>query len=431
MKSGIIIISGELLEKLVGEVGSNDISLLSVDGGDVYTMLQEIYPQAGVPGSLYCATQPKQIPVTAFGKPEDRVRLIAYRSARMTKELQHAEPKDVTGYVLLGKEWESVPVQVVPVKGEIFSRSKGLLETDRLAGKRVSIFGLGSGGSPIAVELAKAGVMDFYLMDHDRLEVANVARHVAGISHVGRYKTKVMADMIREKNPYARIHTWEEKVSFENHEVVREMVRKADVNVCATDSRPSRLIINRLCVEENRPCVFAGASRRAYGGQILRVRPYISPCYQCFCSLLPEKAEDQEISRQEQAENRAYSDRPVPIEPGLASDIAPISIMVVKIIINELLGDVKSTLHSLDKDLIAPWYLWLNRREPGTPYEKLKPMGYNVNVMSILRWYGIDLRRHPGCPVCGDFEAHVAKEEGIEVPNSQCVLEPTEGEGIG
>ena len=182
------------------------------------------------------------------------------------------------------------------------------------------------------------------------------------------------------------------------------IIRKADEVICATDNKSSKLITNRLCVEENKPCIFAGAFRRAHGGQILVVQPFVSLCYQCFCMLLPEKENDQEISSQEHAESLAYTDRPVPIEPGLSIDIAPISLMVVKIVIQHLLKGKETTLRSLDDDLKAPFLFWLNRREKGTQYEKLQPLGFNFNGITILRWYGVDMKKHPDCPVCGHEE---------------------------
>jgi hypothetical protein len=117
---------------------------------------------------------------------------------------------------------------------------------------------------------------------------------------------------------------------------------------------------------------------------------------------LPELDKDQEVSSQEQAENLSYTDRPVPIEPGLSTDIAPVSIMLVKLVIQELLKGTETTLSSLDDDFVAPLFFWLNRREAGTQYEKLKPLEFNISGMHILRWYGIAMERHPECPVCGE-----------------------------
>jgi len=116
---------------------------------------------------------------------------------------------------------------------------------------------------------------------------------------------------------------------------------------------------------------------------------------------LPEVANDVVVSSNI-AERISYSDHPVAVEPGLSNDISPAIMMSVKLIIQELLkSNQTTTLRSLDEDLIAPWYLWLNRRENGTPYENLKPLGYDINGLKILRWYGIEINRDPHCPVCG------------------------------
>ena len=66
-------------------------------------------------------------------------------------------------------------------------------------------------------------------------------------------------------------------VTAENLETIRPLIAAADVVICGTDSRPSKLLLNRLCIEENVVAVYGGAFRRAYGGQVLRVRPKTSP----------------------------------------------------------------------------------------------------------------------------------------------------------
>ena len=73
---------------------------------------------------------------------------------------------------------EGNEITVIPSRENLYKRNKGLLEVDILANKRVLIIGLGSGGSPIAVELAKAGVGQFALADFDRVELHNLSRHI-------------------------------------------------------------------------------------------------------------------------------------------------------------------------------------------------------------------------------------------------------------
>ena len=66
---------------------------------------------------------------------------------------------------------------------------------------------------------------------------------------------------------------------------------------------------------------------------------------------MPNIADDIEISNDRQTKRIAYSDIPnIPIEPGLSTDIAPISIFIVKLAILELLKGDEHTLHSLYDD---------------------------------------------------------------------------------
>ena len=89
--------------------------------------------------------------------------------------------------------------------------------------------------------------------------------------------------------------------------------------------------------------------------------------------------------------------------------------MVTKLAIQHLLHGQPTTLSSLDEDLIAPWYLWLNRREKETDYEQLDALGFNVDGMHILRWYGIKMERNPDCPICGNFLDSLIQLEGFDI----------------
>ena len=160
--------------------------------------------------------------------------------------------------------------------------------------------------------------------------------------------------------------------------------------------------------------IYGGAFSRAYGGQILRVRPKHSPCHQCFVAAMPDEASDIEISSATDASEIAYSDRPVAIEPGLSLDVLPIANMLAKLVLLELVADKSSTLNTLRRDFDAPWYLWLNRPEPGTQYADLPPLSESSDEMTINRWYGIYFDRDEACPVCGDFVASLASSYGLD-----------------
>ena len=305
-------------------------------------------------------------------------------------------------------------VAFADVQPELATRRSGILETTILRDKSVLCLGVGTGGAHGAIELAKCGVGHFALVDRDRLSVGNVVRHPGGISQVGRFKVHVLRDLIHDKNPDAKVQAYAIDLNHDSQDKLKELIDEADVVICGTDNRPSRLLINRLCVEANVVAVYGGAFRRAYGGQVQCVHPRRSPCFECFVAAMPDEASDVEVSSAADAAEIAYSDRPVAVEPGLSLDVLPIANMVAKLALMELVADKQTSLSILKKDYEAPWYLWLNRPEPGTQYASLPPLNTLDNEMTINRWYGIDFERDTACPVCGDFISTIATSYGLD-----------------
>jgi hypothetical protein len=136
---------------------------------------------------------------------------------------------------------------------------------------------------------------------------------------------------------------------------------------------------------------------------------------------MPDEAANVEISSAAAAEGIAYADRPVEVQPGLSLDITPISNMVAKLALLELLSDKSSPLNVLARDYSAPWYLWVNRPEPGTPYADWPALSESADEMTINRWYGIDLARDAECSACGTFNESVAASYGLDLDSLETV----------
>jgi len=401
---------------VAGEWGSGAVrkaDLTSFDEGDVYSFTG-LGPGVRVRGSIHRTTSDSPVSPDSFGDPGDKVRVVFYRNR--ASDLSRGDPvfDAAEGFVRTHSEWRKAIVQVLPLRRDLFARHQGLYETDVVADKTVAVFGLGSVGGEIGLNLGQSGICSMFLADKDRYDVPNVARQIAPVSYVGRYKTRGAADVLREKNPFIDVKCFEFEVSRKTKELVREIVKQADVVVCALDEPRARRVINEVCVEEGKACVYGGLRRRAYGGQVLFVEPGKSPCLACYEAEMPESAADRRISRPEQAERIAYSDLPVAVEPGLALDIKPIALMMTKLALQHLLRGKETTLRSLDEDLVASLYIWFSRREPDTPFARLEPLGFEMSGLRILRWFGIPLERRSDCPVCGDFVGRTAERYGID-----------------
>jgi len=305
--------------------------------------------------------------------------------------------------LIKNKNQQECFVKYIPEKSELYSRSKGLLETSHLENKTVGIVGLGSGGSPIAVELAKAGIGNFVLIDFDRIELSNVARHICGVNDLGRYKTYAVRDYILQKNPFASVKTLEIDVNEKAEECTKALA-KVDIIIAASDNDKSRFLLNDIALKYKIPAIFGRAITRAIGGDVLRVRPYQGPCYNCLYSQELRNTEEEISQRERQAKKflpdyTSEENLNAVVQVGLASDIAPITNFMVKLALVELSKGTNSGISSLEEDLIADFYIWANRRE--YVYEGWSKLEYNFNKPSILRWYGAKVERDPNCMVCG------------------------------
>jgi molybdopterin/thiamine biosynthesis adenylyltransferase len=305
--------------------------------------------------------------------------------------------------ILTGNGVAGADTRFVPRRSELYTRNTGLLETSALAEKRVVIVGLGSGGSPVALELARAGIGHFTLIDFDRLELGNISRHVCGVNDLGRYKTLAVRDQVLQKNPYAEVSTMEVNVN-QSLSQVEDAVAACDLLIVASDNDQSRFNLNQMSLNNNKVALYGRAITRAAGGDVLRVRPWKGPCYNCIFSsgLIDGREEEMSQKRQALAVLPAYVEEDkmnTMIQVGLSSDIAPIANMMAKMALVELSRGIETGMSTVDEDLASDFYVWANRREEA--YANWPRMGFKWTHPSILRWYGARVDRDPDCLVCG------------------------------
>lgn len=311
------------------------------------------------------------------------------------------------GFAKNGGTVSGLRVEYVPDRSELYTRSKGLLEVGALEKKHVLIVGLGSGGATIAVDLAKAGVGNFTLIDFDRVELHNISRHIAGVNELGRLKTNVVRDAILAKNPYANVDVYPVDMNKEL-ELIENEVKRTDLVIAATDSLSSRYRLNSLIIKYKKVGLFGRAITRAEGGDVLRVRPG-GPCYACFKGSQWFNDEE-EISDLDRARREgvipAYTseeDAQAMVQVGLATDIAPINTMVVKLAIQELSKGTDCVIASLQEELTYDFYMWANRRE--NYFKNWAPFNNNPGrkMPTIMQWYGVKFEKSCDCFECTGF----------------------------
>lgn len=299
---------------------------------------------------------------------------------------------------------DGTAADVIPPKEHMYKRAKGLLEVDALSGKRVLIIGLGSGGAPIAVELAKAGVGHFILADFDRVELHNLPRHICTVNDLGRLKTDAVADAILGKNPYCDVKRLPVNVN-EHLEMLDREIDEADIVMVCTDNNTSRYNISQLLVRNSTVGIFGRTVTRAEGGDVFIYRPG-QACYFCLLGTDWFDPQQEEISNFESAKRSgqipAYvseADAEAFVQVGLSSDIEPITNMMVKLALTELSRGTEAGIASLEEELRQNYFMWANRRE--RQYVRWGAFANPRRLPTIMKWYGVDVPRNPGCGLCG------------------------------
>lgn len=93
---------------------------------------------------------------------------------------------------------------------DAFSRERMLLgeeAVERLQQSHVIVFGLGGVGSFAVEALARAGVGELTLVDHDTVSLTNLNRQLYALhSTMGRWKAEVACERVRDINPDCRVH---------------------------------------------------------------------------------------------------------------------------------------------------------------------------------------------------------------------------------
>ncbi len=124
-----------------------------------------------------------------------------------------------------------------------FARTMQLIGEDglaRLQGATVAVFGLGAVGSYVVEALARAGVGNLVLFDHDTVSLSNINRQLLALeSTLGRFKAETAKARVLDINPDCNV---EARVQFVDGDNVAGLLdSRFDVVVDAIDGVNSKV----------------------------------------------------------------------------------------------------------------------------------------------------------------------------------------------
>jgi len=91
---------------------------------------------------------------------------------------------------------------------QIFNRG---MFTSHLCEARILIIGAGALGAMVAEMLVRGGVTNLTVLDHEKLEIGNLARHTLSLSDIGKTKVSALGARLRNISPHVTVHEIAEK----------------------------------------------------------------------------------------------------------------------------------------------------------------------------------------------------------------------------
>ena len=169
---------------------------------------------------------------------------------------------------------------------------------DSLAAKRVMVVGLGGVGAYAAEMLCRAGIGNLVLIDSDTVGESNLNRQLIALnSTIGKLKTDVLAERLKDINPAVNLVVVPEYVEEENLPRIFETAGKLDYVVDAIDTLAPKISIIKHCVQNGIPHVTAMGAGAKLDATKIRIAD-LSKSYNCpLAYILRKKLRKEGISK--------------------------------------------------------------------------------------------------------------------------------------
>jgi molybdopterin/thiamine biosynthesis adenylyltransferase len=155
---------------------------------------------------------------------------------------------------------------------------------ERLRASTALISRVGGLGGPLAFSLAAAGIGKLILAHAGDLRLDDLNRQILmRYDGVGKPRVESMVATLQAFNPRIDVEAINENVSEKN---LTELVGRADIVFGAAPLFEERLLLNRECVEQRKP--FIDCAMYGWEGRVIPILPGRTACLACLYPKPPE-----------------------------------------------------------------------------------------------------------------------------------------------
>lgn len=230
-----------------------------------------------------------------LSKKDRLLKKLEQRRLRRNEKIFVSIPRTLEGKAIFGIEFQDISTKhplltgqadkITPLnidrndQGYITSRSQ---QTNLLSHKSVILIGCGSVGGYIATELARAGISNLTLVDHDKMKIENAYRHTLGKDQVGNKKALALKKELERKIPHIHVSTYNQRVEKALEKGLK--LDEFDLIISAMGEPSIELYLNKFIVEKDigTKTIFTWLEPYGIGGHALLFNNSENGCYKCL-----------------------------------------------------------------------------------------------------------------------------------------------------
>lgn len=160
---------------------------------------------------------------------------------------------------------------------------------------KVLVLGLGGVGSYAVEALVRSGVGNIILVDYDVIDITNLNRQLmTNHNNIGKLKTEVLKDRIREINPICKVETISEKINDENITKIYDLKPDYIIDACDTVSVKKNLILN--CNKHNIKLISSMGTGNKFDPSRLKIMDIRKTSYDPIAKILRKFIVDNHIN---------------------------------------------------------------------------------------------------------------------------------------
>ena len=259
-------------------------------------------------------------------------------------------------------------------------------ELNELSNKKILLFGLGSIGAPIALEMARGGIGEITLIDYDIAEIGPSVRWPFGIESSGLLKTKVLGDFIRNNYPNVIVNEEDWRigdVSKDEISYMHEIAQNVDMIIDATAEHGVNHFLSDYASENKIPYIWAVGRPGGWGGIVGRIVPdKTEGCWLCYThARLNNEILEPPSSPENLFQPTGCAD---PTFTGTSFDMTTIALTGVRMAIGTLCKEDDNGYPDIERDIISVAF----RNNEG----RAIPPTYSEDSITI----------HENCPCCSN-----------------------------